>query len=672
MNNPLLKGIATAMPLFPEIKAEHVLPALTEVITQNKKDIEAALACDDVHQFLAIIDTTDERLHKVWSPVSHLQSVADHADLRKVYSKAAMQVSAYASELAQNEALFIALKKVRDHPSFLQLSPARQQAIQHEIRGFILAGAELTDHAQSSFKKIQMRLTELSNHFSQHVLDATQAFTLHLKKEEEVAGLPAFALQAAAALADKKGLQGYVFTLDAPSYLPFMEYADTRVLREKMYRAYVSRASSGDWDNAPLIDEILQLRQQKAELLGFSHYAELSLATKMAENTEQVVSFLCELAHKSRPFAEKELQALRDFSSQQLGLNDLAAWDIPYASEKLRQHQFSFSQEEVRKYFPRKKVLAGLFQLVEKLYAIKVRDAVAPVWHEDVQYFEILNVDQQVIAGFYLDVFAREAKRGGAWMDECMVRWQKPNGDLQIPVAYLVCNFASGTEGKDACWSHDEVITLFHEFGHGLHHMLTEIDVLPVSGIRGVPWDAVELPSQFMENFCWQKEVLAFLSSHHETHASLPDDLLRRMFSAKDFHSALQMLRQVEFALFDMLLHSQIGERQPVQAILDTVRQEVSVLIPPSFNQFQNSFSHIFAGGYAAGYFSYKWAEVLSADVFSAFEEEGIFNAQVAQRFRDTILSVGGSRDMMENFMAFRGRKPELKALLRHSGLGNA
>ncbi|MDQ6961479.1 MAG: M3 family metallopeptidase [Mariprofundaceae bacterium] len=669
MTNPLLTGIDSPLPLFPEIKADYVLPALEHVIAENKKDIEKALACDDVQTFLAMLDTLDERLHKVWSPVSHMQSVADTPELREVYSKAAMLVSAYASEVAQNKALFKAMKDVQQSAAFADLPKARQKAIEDELRAFTLAGADLNDADQQTYKKIQMRLTQLSNEFSQHVLDATQAFSLHLEAEEDVNGLPEFALSAARALAKKKDLDGYVFTLDAPSYMPFMEYAHRRDLREQMYRAYVSRASSGDLDNTPLIEETLKLRQEKAQLLGFPHYTALSLATKMAESTEQVVSFLRELAQKSRPFAEKEFQDLREFAATHLHMDEFEAWDVPYASEKLREHQFSFSQEEVRQYFPRQKVLAGLFQLVEKLYAIDVRPAKAPVWHEDVQYFDILNAQGDVVAGFYLDAFAREAKRGGAWMDECMIRWQKPNGDLQIPVAYLVCNFSAPLDGKDACWSHDEVITLFHEFGHGLHHMLTEQDILPVSGIRGVPWDAVELPSQFMENFCWQQDVLAFLSSHHETGESLPQALLKRMFAAKDFHSALQMLRQIEFSLFDVLLHSQAEATQSVQEVLDAVRAEVAVLCPPAFNQFQNSFSHIFAGGYAAGYFSYKWAEVLSSDVFAAFEEEGIFNQDVAQRFRDSILSAGGSRDMMDNFVAFRGRKPELDALLRHSGL---
>jgi len=450
-----------------------------------------------------------------------------------------------------------------------------------------------------------------------------------------------------------------------------MQYSEKAELREKMYRAYCTRATSDALDNSPVIDELLSLRQEIATLLGFEHYSDYSIATKMASNGDEVTTFLRELAAKSRSMAKQEVQELHSFAKQHLGIDELQAWDIPFASEKLRMHTYAISQEELKPYFPEASVVSGMFALVEKMYGIRIREAHAKLWHENAKYFEVFNAANQQIAAFYLDPYARAHKRGGAWMDECVVRWQRPDGNLQLPVAYLVCNFDAPIGDKPALWTHDEVMTLFHEFGHGLHHMLTEVNTRGVSGINGVPWDAVELPSQFMENFCWEREVLNLFAKHYQTGETIPEDMFQRMTAAKNFQAGMHMLRQIEFSLFDFLLHSeyQPNDSQSVQDLLDQVRDEVAVLIPPTFNKFQNSFSHIFAGGYAAGYYSYKWAEVLSADAYAAFEEEGIGNANTAARFRKEILSIGGSKDIMDGFIAFRGRKPNVDALLKHSGI---
>jgi len=670
--NPLLNFTPNALPAFDRIRPEHVLPALEQVLAQARARVAelCAGARPDWDSLMQPLAEIEEHIARVWGPVAHLNAVCDSETLRPVYQQGVAMMAEWHTELAQNRALFAAIRALAEHPSFASLPAARQQVVRHMLRDFRLAGAELEGPARTRFCEIQKRLSELGMLFEQHVLDATQAFTLHLTEPADVAGLPPSLLNAASQRARERGKSGWLFTLDAPSYVPFMQYAERRDLRERMYRAHATRASEGELDNGPIIDEILRLRREAASLLGFSCYAEWSLASKMADNVDEVLAFLHELKEKSRPHAEREIEQLRSFARQALGLTRLEAWDIPFASERLRQKTYAISQEELKPYFPEHRVLAGLFALAERLYDIRIVESdEAPRWHETVRFYRVLRAGQP-IAAFYLDPYARAHKRGGAWMDECLIRWRNPEGVLQLPVAYLVCNFDAPVDGKPALWTHDEVVTLFHEFGHGLHHMLTEVEELEVSGIRGVPWDAVELPSQFMENFCWCRQAVRLFARHVDTDEPLPDALFARMLAAKNFQSAMQMLRQIEFALFDLRLHSDFDpDTQSVQALLDEVRLDVAVVQPPAFNRFQNSFSHIFAGGYAAGYYSYKWAEVLSADAFAAFEEEGILNRATAERFRRTILAVGGSRDIRQGFIAFRGREPSIEALLRHAGL---
>jgi len=672
--NPLIQATVDPLPDFEAIRPEHVLPALQQALQQARQCVAGLLSEQGEPDWLSLmrpLEAMDERLSRLWGPVVHLNAVKDSDALRTVYQQGIAMMAEWETELAQNEAVYAAMHKLHESAACAALTPEQQQVLQHALRDFRLAGAELAGENKTRFKAIAMRASELGSTFEQHLLDATRAFELHLTHEQDTAGLPASVRDAARQRASQQEKLGWLITLDAPSYVPFMQHADSRALRERMYTAYVTRASDGARDNAPVIDEILALRQEAAELLGYANYAEVSLAKKMAPSVEAVRAFLLELAEKSRPFAERELDELRRFASRRLGLSELCAWDIPYASEKLRQSLYDISQEELKPYFPEARVFSGMFALVEKLYGINIRETEAPKWHESVRYFEVLNGKGEKLAAFYVDPYARAHKRGGAWMDECIIRWRRDDGSLQLPVAYLVCNFDAPVGDKPALWTHDEVTTLFHEFGHGLHHMLTEVEEIGVSGIRGVPWDAVELPSQFMENFCWQREVVDMFARHYATGASIPDDLFRRMLSARNFQSGMQMLRQIELAMFDLDLHSRYRPKQgqSVQQLLDGVREAVAVLKPPAFNRFQNSFSHIFAGGYAAGYFAYKWAEVLSADAFAAFEEEGITSQQTAQRFRREILSVGGSRDIMQAYIAFRGREPGVDALLRHSGL---
>jgi len=671
-DNPILASASAPLPLFDAIEPRHVLPALEAALDDARCEVEAI--CDQPQptweSLMQPLEAIDERLSRIWGPVVHINAVCDSDALRPIYQQGVAKMAAWSTELAQNERLFAAMKRLE-----AECPPAeadRTQALKLALRDFRLSGAELEGEARERFKAIQIRLSELATGFEQHVLDATHAFELHLSDEDALAGLPPSVRDSAAQRAGDKRLEGWLFTLDAPSYIPFMQFAEDRALREKLYRAFVTRASDGELDNAPLIDELLGLRREAAELLGFANYAAYSLASKMADSVDQVVSFLTELAAKSRPFAERELAELRAFAAAELSLSDLQAWDVPFASEQLRQAKYAITQEELKPYFPQAQVVAGMFALVEKLYGITIRERTdAPRWHRTVRYYEVLDAAGSRLAGFYFDPYARERKRGGAWMDECIIRWRKTDGSLQLPVAYLVCNFDAPVGDKPALWTHDEVTTLFHEFGHGLHHMLTAQEVLGVSGIRGVPWDAVELPSQFMENFCWERAVVDMFARHYQSGEALPDVLFDRMLAAKNFQSAMQMLRQIEFALFDLRLHASRapGEDGSVRDLLLAVRDEVAVLQPPAFNRFENSFSHIFAGGYGAGYYSYKWAEVLSADAFAAFEEEGVGNAETAARFRAELLSVGGSRDMGDAFVAFRGRAPAVDALLRHSGL---
>ncbi|MDT8376818.1 MAG: M3 family metallopeptidase [Mariprofundaceae bacterium] len=676
-DNPLLQGLTSRLPLFDKIEPEHVLPALNHVLAANQKALAALINIEHPtwDSLMAPLEMLDEQIQRVWGPVTHINAVKNSDELRPVYQQGVQKVAAYHADLAQNEALYAAIKKVRNSSAFDTLSAEKRQVVKHALRDFRLSGAELEGRDRDRYKAIQMRLSELATTFEQHVLDATRAFELHITNEADLAGLPASIRDAAAQRAGESaacaGKGGWLFTLDIPSYLPFMQYAENRALRERMYSAYVTRASDGDLDNTPVIDEMLKLRKEAAELIGFGDYGSYSLATKMADSTDEVVGFLRELAGKSRNMAEREIAELKAFARNTLGIDGLQAWDIPFASEKLRLHTYAISEEELKPYFPEQKVLGGMFALVEQLYGISIREKTAPKWHKNVRFFAVYDNKDEEIAGFYLDPYARAHKRGGAWMDECTIRWHKADGSLQLPVAYLVCNFDAPVGDKPALWTHNEVITLFHEFGHGLHHMLTRVGTRSVSGINGVPWDAVELPSQFMENFCWEREVTNLFARHFETDAPLPDALFAKMVAAKNFHSGMQMLRQIEFALFDMLLHTEFlpEDDRSVQQLLDEVRSEIAVLAPPPFNRFQNSFSHIFAGGYGAGYYSYKWAEVLSADAYAAFEEEGITNPETATRFRESILSIGGSRDMMKGFETFRGRKPSVDALLRHSGI---
>ena len=676
--NPILQGARSDLPLFDKIKPEHVLPALEQALEQARQMVAGLTELDDPawDSLMMPLESLDERLSRIWGPVVHLNAVCDSEELRPVYQQGVASMAAWGAELAQNEALYAAMKKVRERDDFANLSNERQQVLEHALRDFRLSGAELVGKEKDRFKTIKMRMSELATLFEQHVLDATRSFELHLEGEsgesDHLAGLPDSVRDAACQRAQADEKEGWLFTLDAPSYIPFMQYAESRDLRQQMYTAFATRASAGDLDNAPIIDELLSLRAEAACLLGFDSYSAYSLATKMAGDVDEVIGFMRQLVEKGKSAAEKEVAALKGFAATELDLPELAAWDVPFASEKLRLKTYAVSQEELKPWFSDHQVIAGMFGLVERLYGIVIRENHdAPRWHETVRFFDVFDADAQKIASFYLDPYARPHKRGGAWMDECVVRWQKPDGSMQMPVAYLVCNFDAPVGDKPALWTHDEVTTLFHEFGHGLHHMLTKGVELGVSGIRGVPWDAVELPSQFMENFCWERSVVDLFARHYESGEPLPDDLFDKMLAAKNFHSAMQLMRQLEFSLFDFLLHSEYNpdSSETVQDVLNRVRDEVAVMRAPAFNKFQNSFSHIFAGGYAAGYYSYKWAEVLSADVYAAFEEEGVLNAETAQRFRQQILSIGGSRDIMNAFIAFRGRKPTVDALLRHTGL---
>jgi len=672
--NPLLDF--SGLPRFAEIKPEHVAPAIDQLLTENRALVTRLLAEEAPptwQDFVAPMEDANERLSRAWGPVGHLNAVMNSPELREAYNAALPKITQYYAELGQNLALFEKFKALKNSPKFETLSAARKKIVENELRDFRLGGAELPEDKKARYLKIQERLAELSSCFSDNLLDATNDYALVVENRGELDGLPEDALQAAREEAQKAGKAGWLFTLKAPSYLPVMQFAANRALRETMYRAYVTRASEfgkPEWDNTKLMDEIVGLRGEEAALLGFANYGEVSLATKMAESPQQVIDFMRELARRARPFAEKDLAELREFARGELNLADLQAWDIAWASEKLREKRYAFSEQEVKQYFPEDAVLPGMFRLVETLYGLKIEPSSAPVWHADVRFFDIRDTWEQLLGQFYLDLYARGSKRGGAWMDDAITRRRLPSG-IQTPVAYLNCNFSAPVGNKPALFTHDEVITLFHEFGHGLHHLLTEVEDLAVSGINGVEWDAVELPSQFMENFCWEWEVVHGMTRHSDTNEKLPRALFDKMLAAKNFQSGLQTLRQIEFALFDMLMHSRFeaGGAKSILQLLDEVRAEVAVLIPPAFNRFPHSFSHIFAGGYAAGYYSYKWAEVLSADAYSLFEENGVLNPDVGARFRAEILAVGGSRGAMDSFRAFRGREPAIDALLRHNGL---
>jgi oligopeptidase A len=673
--NPLLDF--SGLPRFAEIKPEHVTPAVDLLLSDGRSTIQAVLSSPATWEgFVAPLEDANERIGRAWGQVAHLHAVMDNPRLREVYNANLPKISQYWTELGQNEALFEKYKALKDSDEFASLNPARKKIVENALRDFRLGGAELPPDKKRRYAEIQEELSRIAAKFSENLLDATNAFAIVVDKDR-TAGIPEDVLQAAREAAEKDGKEGWKFTLHAPSYLPVMQYADDRSLRETMYHASATRASEfgkAEWDNTPLIARIVPLRREMAQLLGYRDYAEVSLVPKMAESSSQVLAFLDDLARRARSFAERDVAELREFSKTELNIQDLQAWDVAYASEKLRAKRYSFSDQEVKQYFPEDVVVQGLFRVAETLYQVQIIPSKAPVWHEDVRFFDVRDragaASRPVIGQFYVDLYARETKRGGAWMDDAITRRRK-RGQLQIPVAYLNCNFSRPVGGKPALFTHDEVLTLFHEFGHGLHHLLTRVEDLGVSGINGVEWDAVELPSQFMENFCWEWDVLRPMTRHVDTGSPIPKTLFERMLAAKNFQSGLAMLRQIEFAVFDMRLHSDFDPASGRSALdlLEEVRSQIAVLRPPAYNRFPNSFSHIFAGGYAAGYYSYKWAEVLSADAYSFFEEQGVLDANAGARFRDEILAVGGSRPAAESFRAFRGREPNVEALLRHSGM---
>ncbi len=673
--NPLLDF--SGLPRFDAILPTHVQQAITELLAENRALVNR-LADEPIpatwNTFAAPLADGIERLSRAWGIVGHLHSVNDIPEWRDAYNQMLPEVSRFYAELGQNLKLFAKYKAIREGAEYATLSPARRKIIDNEVRDFRLSGAELPEDRKPRFQAIQEELASLAAKFSENLLDATNAFAEIVTDESDLAGLPADVVQAAREAAEKDGKTGWKFTLHMPSYWPVLQFADSRRLRAVLYRASATRASEfgpGKLDNTPIIKRILELRQEEAQMLGYGNFAEVSLVPKMAESVPQVLGFLRDLATKAKPFAEKDIAELREFARRELGLETLEPWDMGYASEKLRQARYAFSEQEVKPYFTEPKVLAGLFHVVESLYGVRIVPDSAPVWHEDVRFFRIEDQSGELVGQFYLDPYARETKRGGAWMDEAITRRRITSG-IQKPVAYLNCNFPRPVGDKPATFSHGDVETLFHEAGHGLHHLLTRVEELGVSGIHGVEWDAVELPSQFMENYCWEWEVLQQMSGHVDTGEPLPRGLFEKMLAARNFQSGMLTVRQIEFSLFDMLLHSDFdpaGQRG-VLDLLDEVRKEVAVTFPPDWNRFPNSFSHIFAGGYAAGYYSYKWAEVLSADSYAAFEEAGNpFDPIVGKRFLDEIIAAGGARPALENFRAFRGRDPQVDALLRHSGM---
>ncbi len=675
-SNPLLQP--SWFPDFTQFSPEQVEPAIDQILTENRAAIArlAALESPTWENFACVLEGLEDRLENAWSVVSHMNGVMNSEALRQAYDTCMKKVTEYATEFGHNRALWEGYRKIAEGAERKSLDTAQKRALSNILKDFHLSGVDLPSDKKARFAELSQKLADLSNRFSNNLLDATHAWTLHVEDECRLQGLPESARQSAQHQAEQKGLSGYVFTLDVPSYLPVMTYCDDAALREQMYEAYVTRASecgpnAGQWDNSGIIREIMATRVELAGILGFEQYADVSLAKKMAGSTEEVLSFLSELAEKSLPFARAELASLNAFAQSEFGVDALQSWDTSYYSEKQRQKLFEFSQEDVRPYFPLPKVLDGLFACVKRLFNVEISPlAGVPVWQDDVQVFEV-SANGERIAAFYLDVYARANKRGGAWMAGCRQRRRLPTGELQLPIAYLTCNFTAPVGGKPSLLTHNEVTTLFHEFGHGLHHMLTQVEVAAVSGINGVAWDAVELPSQFLENWCWHPEGLALISGHVDTGEPLPEAMLVKMLRAKNFQAGMFTVRQLEFGIFDFRLHAESTADQPVDvlALIEDVRAQVAVFIPPAYNRFTHSFSHIFAGGYAAGYYSYKWAEVLAADAFSRFEETGIFDEATGADFKRCILEKGGSEEPMDLFVAFRGRKPSVEPLLRHSGL---
>ena len=665
-------------PRFDQIKTEDIKPALQTAIAEAREQIATIKAQTHTDWANTVEKLTDitERVGRIWSVVSHLNSVVDTPELRAVYNELMPEITIFFTEIGQDIELYNRFKIIKNSAEFNTLSPAQQTKLNHDLRDFVLSGAELPPEQQAELAQLQTEGAQLGAKFAQNVQDATDAFGIYFDDAAPLAGIPEDSIAMFAAAAQSEGKTGYKIGLQIPHYLAVIQYADNRELREQIYRAYVTRASEladeGKFDNTANVEQTLANALKTAKLLGFKNYAELSLATKMADTPEQVLNFLHDLARRAKPFAEKDFAEIKAFARENLNIEDPQSWDLSYAAEKLRQAKYAFSETEVKKYFPISKVLAGLFTQIKKLYGIELAEKTVPVWHKDVRYFE-LKQDGQTIGGVYMDLYAREGKRGGAWMDGYKSRRRFADGTLQLPTAYLVCNFTPPVGDKEARLSHDEIITLFHETGHGLHHLLTQVDEVGVSGINGVEWDAVELPSQFMENFVWEYDVLAQMSSHEETGAVLPKELFDKMHAAKNFQRGMFLVRQMEFAIFDMEIYHQEDEGRLKEwpQILDKVRQEVAVTQPPAYNRFALSFSHIFAGGYAAGYYSYAWAEVLSADAYAAFEESDDV-AETGRRFWKEVLAVGGSRSAAESFKAFRGREPSLDALLRHSGFDNA
>ena len=677
MKNSLLTH--SQLPLFSQIKPEHIEPAIDQLLAEARETVEKKLTETKNYSWSNLvepIDDAEDRLHKAWSPVSHMNSVVNSNELRDAYNACLPKLSEYATEMGQHERLFNAYRAIAASEEYQTLDSAQQKIIDNALRDFRLSGIDLDDKKKSRFKAISQELSRLASKFEENLLDATHAWSKLIEDPADLEGLPGTALNLASQSAQQQGNSGWLITLEIPSYLAVMTYADNRALREEHYQAYATRASdqgphAGQWDNSLMMEQILSLRHEKAQLLGYKNFAELSLATKMADSQQQVVDFLEDLADKSWRQARKDLSELRQFARQEYALNDLQPWDASYYSEKMRQHQFHLSKEEVKTYFPITRVLPGMFSVVEKLYGLKITELTEfDSWHEDVRFFQILDQDDQLRGQFYIDLYARPKKRGGAWMDDCVGR-RKQGDAIQVPVAYLTCNFTPPAGDDPALLNHDEVTTLFHEFGHGLHHMLTRIDHLGVSGINGVEWDAVELPSQFMENWCWEQEALELISGHYQTGEKIPRSLVDKMLAAKNFQAGMVMVRQLEFSLFDFRIHQDYDPEQGacIYQILDQVREQVAVLTPPAYSRFAHSFAHIFAGGYAAGYYSYKWAEVLSSDAFSLFEKKGVFDQATGRSFLTNILEKGGSENAMSLFVRFRGREPEIDALLRHNGI---
>ena len=676
MTNPLLTD--SGLPDFRAIRPEHVEPAIDTLLADYQTGIDALLASSEPRSFesvMQVCERLDDRLGRAWAPVSHLHGVRDSDALRRAYSAAQEKIVAFQTALGQNRELHAAIKAVAESAQFATLPRAARTLVEHELRDFELAGVALEEPARSRFREISSELARLSTEFEEAVLDATDAWSEHLTSETALRGIPDSGRAVLRAYAGEAQLDGWLVTLKQPSVQAVLTYADDRELRARVYRAYGTRAAEnsndGRFDNTPRIEKILALRHEAAQLLGFANTAEESLATKMAQSTDQVIAFLRDFVAKARPMAERDLAELRSFARSDLGIDTLEPWDVGYASEKLRERKHALSEEELKPYFPLPNVLAGLFAVIERVLGVRVqpRDDIE-TWHADARYYELIDADGKVFAGAYTDLYARTGKRGGAWMDVCTSRFRDSDG-LQLPVAFLTCNFAPPTDGKPSLLTHDDVLTLFHEFGHGLHHMLTEVDFAGVAGISGVDWDAVDLPSQFMENFAWKREGLDLIAAHWQTGERLPDDLFERMQAARNFQSGLFLVRQLEFGLFDFRLHREFDPARGARTLelLDEVRREVSVLPPPAWHRFPHAFTHIFAGGYGAGYYSYLWAEVLSADAFERFEQEGIFNREVGEAWRKAILAVGGSRPALESFVEFRGREPTPDALLRSYGV---